>query len=258
VTLPRRRAIVMLMAASACVAAVIPPAFGAWRSISTIVYDDGGRTCRNIAHFSLAHELATTKVKITDITADPDIVVTPLKTLNLRFSPTPELFGPDPAFTAPYHYSGNFRVPMDPRPAAGHIVRLRFNDGSGVTSSVDETVQSCTLGTTFVGFTAPVANPPTVNQVADGSSISLKFGLNGNQGTSIFSESPRFAPMPCTTSGATPAYQPTLASGSLTYRADLDRYTYAWNSPQGLSGCYSFWFRTKRDGLTHRALFNFT
>ena len=253
---PYRHAVVVLATAIVSGLALVP-ATGAWRSISTIVYDDGGRTCRNIAHFSLAHELPSTKVKITDITADPDVVVTPLKTLNLRFSPTPELFGPDPSFTAPYHYSGNFRVPMDPRPAAGHTVRIRFVDGSGITSTVDETVQSCTLGTTFVGFTSPVSNPPTVNQVAGGSAVSLRFGLNGNQGTSIFSEAPTFAPMPCTSSGVTPAYQPSAASGSLTYRADLDRYTYTWNSPSGLNGCYSFWFRTKRDGLTHRALFRF-
>ena len=252
----RRHAIVLLAAASVYGAAVVP-AVGAWRSISTIVYDDGGRTCRNIAHFSLAHELASTTVKITDITADPDIVVTPVKTLNMRFSPTPELFGPDPAFSAPYHFSGNFRVPMDPRPAAGHIVRLRFNDGSGIFSSVDETVQSCTLGTTFVGFTSPVANPPTLNPATAGNAIKLKFGLNGNQGTNIFSEAPTFAPIPCTTGDSTPAYEATPASGSLSYRADLDRYTYSWNSPVGLTGCYSFWFRTRRDGLTHRALFSF-
>jgi hypothetical protein len=233
------------------------PASGAWRSISTMVYDDGGRICRNIAHFSMAHQLPSVTVRIVDITADPDIVVTPTRTLNLRFSPTPELFGPDPAFTEPYHYSGNFRVPMDPRPVAGHTVRLIFKDAGGTTSTVNETVQSCTLGTTFGGFFSPVSNPPTLNPATAGTTIKLKFRLYGNRGTNIFSEAPTFAPIPCTTSDSTPAFDPTTASGSLSYRSDLDRYTYAWNAPAGLSGCYSFWFRTFRDGLTHRALFSF-
>ena len=54
----RSRPVLLLLALLfVCGLSATTPAFGAWRSISTMVYDDGGRTCRNIAHFSMAHQL---------------------------------------------------------------------------------------------------------------------------------------------------------------------------------------------------------
>ena len=237
------------------------PAEAGWRSINTLNYDDGGRACTNAVRFSLAHFDQKVRVKITNTTPEPDVIVHPLSTRKLYFAPVPDLFGD---FGEPYLYSRNLQLSLDPQPQPGDELLINFSNapgGSGARSSVTETVEDCTEGPHFKGFDAPIVNPeldPAVNPATPGTTVKLSFSLLGDRGLSIFTEGPTFAPIPCTAADTTPAYQPTPAKGSLRYRTAIDRYIFRWRTPADLLGCYAIWFRNIDDGLTHRALFDFT
>jgi hypothetical protein len=236
------------------------PAEAGWRSINTLNYDDGGRACTNAVRFSLAHFDQKVRVKITNTTPEPDVIVHPLTTRKLYFAPVPDLFGD---FGEPYLYSRNLQLSLNPQPQPGDELLINFRNapgGSGASSSVTETVEDCTEGPHFKGFDTPIVNPdfvPALNPATPGTTVKLSFSLLGDRGLSIFTEGPTFAPIPCAPTDTTPAYQPTLAKGGLRYRTATDRYLFRWRAPADLAGCYAFWFRNVDDGLTHRALFDF-
>ncbi len=104
----------------------------------------------------------------------------------------------------------------------------------------------------FSGFFPPVAAFPTANPVKAGEGIPLKFSLHGNRGSDVFaSGSPTWAPCDSSSGGSTPA------TGSLSYNAALDRYTFLAATSKTWAGTCSDLTVTLRDGTAHQARFTF-
>ncbi|MGH9904192.1 MAG: M36 family metallopeptidase [Pyrinomonadaceae bacterium] len=114
----------------------------------------------------------------------------------------------------------------------------------------------------FQGFFGSVKNPPTLNKINSGSTVSFVFGLSGNQGLNIFlTDSPSSVEIDCNTAEPVGAPEPALPGGGgngLSYSAATNRYTYRWRT-QGdwaVGSCREFTMRLN-DGTIHRALFRF-
>jgi Purple acid Phosphatase, N-terminal domain len=93
------------------------------------------------------------------------------------------------------------------------------------------------------GFFRPVNNPPSINENNAGSTIPVKFSLDGNQGLDIFA-----AGFPQSAGAAT--------AGSLSYDAREDQYTYTWRTDKAWSGRRTLVVKLK-DNSEHRAEFDF-
>jgi hypothetical protein len=82
---------------------------------------------------------------------------------------------------------------------------------------------------TFTGFFPPVANPPELNTVKAGSSVPVKFRLDGGQGLSILAaDSPASVPIDCKTLDSIGISEPTV--GTLIYDAKENQYIYIWKT----------------------------
>jgi Tol biopolymer transport system component len=105
----------------------------------------------------------------------------------------------------------------------------------------------------FSGFFTPVSAFPTVNPVKAGEGIPLKFSLHGSRGSDIFAAaSPAWSPCD------SPATNSTIAPGSLTYNASLDRYGFLAATDKSWAGTCKDLSVTLRDGTTHQARFSFS
>jgi hypothetical protein len=93
------------------------------------------------------------------------------------------------------------------------------------------------------GFFRPVNNPPSINQNNAGSTIPVKFSLDGNQGLDIFATG-----YPQSAGAAT--------AGSLSYDAREDQYTYTWRTDRAWSGRRTLVVKLKDDS-EHTAIFEF-
>lgn len=112
----------------------------------------------------------------------------------------------------------------------------------------------------FDGFFQPIDNLPTINSVKAGSSVPVKFSLNGDQGLSIFAAgSPSSKVMSCSTTATSDPVEETSTAGnsSLQYDALADQYVYVWKTDKS-------WAKTCRqltvklaDGMYHSANFSF-
>ena len=87
-------------------------------------------------------------------------------------------------------------------------------------------------------------------EVKAGEPVPVKFSLHGDHGLDVIS---RAAWHPCDTSRDVA----TTASGTLTYNANLGRYTYTWTSSKSWSGACTEFLLTLRDGTTHAAYVTF-
>jgi Tol biopolymer transport system component len=104
----------------------------------------------------------------------------------------------------------------------------------------------------FSGFFSPVTVFPTANSAKAGQGIPLKFSLYGNRGSDLFApDSPAWAPCDSPTAGST------VVSGTLSYNASLDRYTFLAATDKAWAGTCKDGIVTRRDGTTHRARFAF-
>ena len=104
----------------------------------------------------------------------------------------------------------------------------------------------------FSGFFPPVAAFPTANPVKAGEGIPLKFSLHGNRGSDVFASGlPTWAPCDSSSGGSTPA------TGSLSYNAALDRYTFLAATSKTWAGMCGDLSITLRDGTVHQARFTF-
>jgi hypothetical protein len=89
------------------------------------------------------------------------------------------------------------------------------------------------------GFFRPVDNLPTLNSVKAGSAIPVKFGLNGNQGLSIFAAGfPVAQVITCDATAPVETIEQTVTAGnsSLTYDASTDQYIYVWKTNKAWDG----------------------
>ena len=228
------------------------PAFAPWKGLSDLYMDDGGRVCRNGIEFSLAHFFAANEsAEVTNVTADPDVVVVPSTPLaQLRFGPVPELFA-----NGDYYYSSTYRIRFPTKVQTGTQLEIRFT-GTSNASDAPRPVAACSLGRRVSAFIG-LSDPPNVNDVTTTAPIALKFRVPRQTGLDIFSEDPLYAPIPCAPLDTNPGYNPTAATGTLSRDPLRPIYTYLWTPPTGLTGCQEVWFRLKRDGLQHRVLFDF-
>ncbi|MGH7293189.1 MAG: PxKF domain-containing protein, partial [Myxococcota bacterium] len=112
----------------------------------------------------------------------------------------------------------------------------------------------------FIGFAAPVRNPPAINELRAGNTVQIRFKLAGNPGlAAIASGSPVVQRMACDTwapIGVTEPAPPTGSSG-LRYAAKTGLYTHAWKTEASWAGICQEWRIELIDGSTHGARFRF-
>jgi hypothetical protein len=116
------------------------------------------------------------------------------------------------------------------------------------------------VGYRFTGFFQPVANPPALNLATAGSSIPVKFSLDGNQGLAIFAQGyPASGPVPCDATEPGAAIEETVAAGgsSLSYDASSDQYTYIWKTEKAWKGTCRILVVALNDGSQNVARFRF-
>jgi hypothetical protein len=175
-------------------------------------------------------------------------------------------------------------------PAAGtvlsagtHTLSVQFTNPNYTTTS--KVVQLTVTGSvfTFTGFFRPVDNAPSRNQVNAGSTVPMKFSLDGNRGLGILqagspsssdvacedqslaSVRDRLAhlkPKPGTLHGKGGAASSSLipsadvaANGLLQY--DGAQYTYLWKTSSEWAGTCRSFVLTLTDGTQHAAFFSF-
>jgi predicted outer membrane repeat protein len=124
------------------------------------------------------------------------------------------------------------------------------------------TTATCTLHVVydFVGFLAPVTNPPTQNTLSAGAVAQLSFGLQGNQGLGLVAAGfPVSAPIACNTNPPLTAGQATSATPpGLSYApGGSGRYTYPWKTSAAWRGTCRQLILKLTDGTYHRANFRF-
>jgi hypothetical protein len=96
--------------------------------------------------------------------------------------------------------------------------------------------------------------------VKAGSSIPVKFTLDGDYGLNIFAAgSPSSRPVDCTTSAPLDAIEETVTAGgsSLSYDATSQRYHYVWKTDTAWAGTCRRLTVTLAGGSTREALFMF-
>ncbi len=154
--------------------------------------------------------------------------------------------------------------PLDTAIVGPQSRSFRAVDGVG---HITEQVCSYRVIYDFRGFVPPVVNfstdTPTVNTVAAGSSVSVRFSLGGDQGTDIFAaghpQSVKLAD--CRAASLTPPVDngaPTgAAPGALLYDAGTGQYNYVWRTRADWAGTCRQLVFTLNDGTAHRANFRF-
>jgi hypothetical protein len=112
----------------------------------------------------------------------------------------------------------------------------------------------------FTGFFSPVDNPPVMNQMNAGRSVSIKFHLDGNQGLAIFAASyPMSQQIQCTSLALIDVVEQTSTAGSssLSYDPATNTYNYVWKTETSWAGtCRQFTVQFI-DGQSYTLLFKF-
>ena len=112
----------------------------------------------------------------------------------------------------------------------------------------------------FTGFFRPVKNPPDFNSMKSGSSVPVKFSLDGNQGLDIFlSGYPVSQQVDCSTLAPSGNAEQTVTAGgsSLTYDVREDQYIYPWMTDKSWAGTCRQLVVILTDGSIHTANFSF-
>lgn len=113
----------------------------------------------------------------------------------------------------------------------------------------------------FDGFYSPVDNLPTINKAKAGSSIPIKFGLNGDQGLDIFAtETPISHAVSCDSGAVIDGTEEATnhrGSKKLRYKSKKNRYSYVWKTSKSWSGSCREFLLNLDDGSEHAAVFRF-
>jgi hypothetical protein len=140
-----------------------------------------------------------------------------------------------------------------------YTVRSRDAAGNAGAGSAMSTAEE-PLRFDFEGFFSPVANRPEVNAVRAGSTISIRFGLDGFHGRGVIAAGhPRSRAYPCRSSADLDRGTATRASGRhrLRYQRRRNLYVYRWKTERDWAGdCRQFILKLS-DGSYHRADFRF-
>lgn len=154
---------------------------------------------------------------------------------------------------------------VDPAPSVSNDRPATFGPGrTTVTWRADDHNQNAstcqqhvTVSFPFVGFKAPVDNPPVVNTLKAGQAVPVKFSLLGDRGLGVLaSGSPSSRRVDCDSSAPTDPIETTTTSQSgLQYDAASDTYTYVWKTDKAWAGTCRQLTVALADGSAHTALF---
>ncbi len=128
-----------------------------------------------------------------------------------------------------------------------HVFRVDSVDSSGNASSATSTYA---VRYRFDGFSSPLVAEPATASARAGDAVPVKFSLTGDRGLGAVS---RTAWRPCSAT----TNDSSVASGTLSYNARTDRYTFMWQSDKSWAGSCREFLLTLRDGTTHAALVSF-
>jgi hypothetical protein len=155
-------------------------------------------------------------------------------------------------------YQSICQVTLTPALIVGsHTVTATFNETSIHKDSGNSAGLSVIFN--FTGFFRPIDNLPVVNKVNAGSSVPIKFSLNGYQGMNIFAPGyPKSAMMGCG-SAPTEYVDEILTPGSsgLTYDPGTDQYHYVWKTDKSWANSCRRLAVMLSDGQTYYADFSF-
>ena len=110
----------------------------------------------------------------------------------------------------------------------------------------------------FNGFAPPVANPPAVNSVTPGATVTVAFSIPGSNGTVdtvLASGYPQSVPVTCTAPGTPTTGDPTVSGGPASPTPG-DSYSYPWSTDGAWRGCRALIVKLV-DGTYHHAVFDF-
>lgn len=136
-------------------------------------------------------------------------------------------------------------------------VRVRATDVSGLSTVAPATVKVLFR---WSGFFSPVKNPPALNSVKAGSTVTVKFDLNGDHGLGILAAGfPVSLQVLCGTETMVGDGSPTATPGhsGLTYDEAAGHYTYMWKTEKAWAGTCRVLSLQLVDGTFHYALFKF-
>ena len=92
-----------------------------------------------------------------------------------------------------------------------------------------------------------------------GSTIPVKFSLDGNQGLAIFKAGyPASASYDCGSTPPTEASEPAGSSDSLNYAKGVDQYTFAWKTDKSWAGTCRVLILVLKDGTVHTVAVQFS
>jgi hypothetical protein len=139
-------------------------------------------------------------------------------------------------------------TPIDTTNIGGKTFTVTASDNAGNTAS-DSRHYSVVYA--FDGFSSPTATYPAATSADAGQNVKLKFSLHGDQGLDVLAAG---APVWTPCDGATT----TTATGTLSYQATLDRYSYQASTVKVWAGTCRDLILTLRDGTVHKARFQFS
>lgn len=146
-------------------------------------------------------------------------------------------------------------APIDTASVGAKSFTVNATDNAGNPSSSTHTY---TVVYDFEGFFSPVDNLPVLNSVKAGSSVPVRFSLNGDQGLSIFAAGyPKSETIACDSTAPVDGVEETVSAGStgLTYDASLDEYRYVWRTSRPWTGTCRQLVVKLADGNSYRANF---
>jgi hypothetical protein len=124
-------------------------------------------------------------------------------------------------------------------------------DVAGNTASATATYQ---VVYDFGGFEEPVGG--AANDVNAGSTVPVKFALDGNHGLGVLAEgSPTYVRTSCSTGAVLGAPEQAVAASPFRYAGG--RYVFVWKTPKSLAGACARLDVALEDGTTRSASFSF-
>jgi uncharacterized protein len=139
---------------------------------------------------------------------------------------------------------------------ASVTVAVRVTDSTGATA-VDTAAVNVVWN--FVGFLAPVSNPPAVNRVPAGGPVVIRFLLGGFQGRDPAATVPTVQRYNCTTGAPIGTPTPAVVGGPAPlFVPIIDNYVYIWLTNRAWRGTCATFTLTLDDATVHVADFRFT
>lgn len=143
--------------------------------------------------------------------------------------------------------------------AGSHNLRASYSGSSAAVPSLSD-ARSHQVQFAFGGFTSPVDAAPALNRAKAGSSVAVKFSLNGYHGLDIFASGyPLSQAIPCSGAVTSDVIESasTSATTTLHYDSASGQYVYLWKTDKSWAGsCRQLTLRLV-DGSDHAAQFHF-